>query len=130
MTIANDLLTRFMLALCVYREARGESMRGKELVAQVILNRVRDTRWPDTVSGVVTQRWQFSAFNAGDPNALLFPHENDPAWDACVNAADLILQLPKPITTANHYHVIGILPKWADAENVVTREGHHIFYTL
>ena len=36
------LLRRFAIALCVWREARGESLLGKLLVAQVIENRVTD----------------------------------------------------------------------------------------
>jgi spore germination cell wall hydrolase CwlJ-like protein len=130
MTPAAELSERFMLALCVWREARGETERGQELVAQVILNRVRDLRWPDTVVGVVTQRWQFSAFNAGDPNALLFPSESDPSWDCCVNAADLILQTQKPITTANHYCVKDLCPPWFDELKVVATEGRHVFLSL
>lgn len=72
-----DLLRTFALSLCVWREVRGESLLGKLLVAQTIENRVSDPRWPDTYHGVITQRLQFSAFNAGDPNALLFPSETD-----------------------------------------------------
>lgn len=123
------LLRRFALALCVWREARGESARGKALVAQTIENRVVDRRWPDTYLGVITQRWQFSAFNAGDPNSLLFPSETDPSWGDCVAAADAVLQ-SVPLGTMNHYHTTGVTPPWADATKIVAREGAHVFYTL
>ena len=73
MTDPAELLVKFVLALAVYREARGESVIGKILVAQTIENRVQDRRWPDTYRDVVLQPWQFSAFNKNDPNALLFP---------------------------------------------------------
>jgi cell wall hydrolase len=124
------LLRRFTLALCVWREARGESARGKELVAQVIENRVTDPRWPDTYVGVITQPWQFSAFNANDPNATKFPSEKDPTWPACVQAADAVLDAAAPLTTANHYHTTAIRPTWADDSKIVAREQHHIFYAL
>jgi spore germination cell wall hydrolase CwlJ-like protein len=130
MTDAVLLLRRFVLALCVWREARGESFRGKSLVAQVIENRVRDPRWPDTYVGVITQRLQFSAFNAGDPNALMFPAENDRAWPDCVAAADLVVAAPALLTTANHYHTVDVRPTWADPTRLVTQEGRHKFYEL
>lgn len=124
------LLRRFMLALCVWREARGESARGKRLVAQVIENRVQDKRWPDTYQGVISQPWQFSSFNQNDPNVTKFPSETDPAWGACVAAADAVLTTPEPFTTANHYHVSGLNPAWRDDNKIVATEGHHVFYTL
>ena len=73
MNDAPMLLRRFILALAVWREARGETPVGKLLVAQTIENRVQDRRWPATYEDVITQPWQFSAFNKGDPNATLFP---------------------------------------------------------
>ena len=57
----------------------------------IVENRVRDLRWPDTYVGVITQPLQFTAFNAEDPNALLFPAESDATWADCVAAADLVI---------------------------------------
>ena len=125
-----DLLRRFALALCVWREARGESVRGKTLVAQVIANRVADPRWPNTVSEVVLQPKQFSSFNRSDPNSRKFPTEGDPAWIESVTAADVVLTTENPITTSNHYHTTAVHPAWADPDLIVAREGAHIFYTL
>lgn len=127
---ASDLLRHFALALCVWREARGETLLGKLLVAQTIENRVTHARWPETYVGVITQRLQFSAFNAGDPNALLFPMETDRAWADCVAAAALVISAPSPLTTANHYHTTGVAPLWANASKIVAREGAHVFYAL
>lgn len=120
----------FALALAVWREARGESPLGQLLVAQTIENRVTDARWPDTYVGVMTQPWQFSAFNAGDPNALLFPAETDAAWPGCVAVAQAVLDAPKPFTLSNHYHTTGVAPKWKDDTKIVAREGAHVFYRL
>jgi spore germination cell wall hydrolase CwlJ-like protein len=125
------LLRRFILALCAYREASGESYKGKILVCQVIENRVQDVRWPDNYVGVITQRLQFSSFNVNDPNAARWPKETgDAAWDECVKAADAVLQSTEKWTTANHYHTADITPAWADSNKVVAREGHHVFYEL
>jgi N-acetylmuramoyl-L-alanine amidase len=122
------LLERFLLALCVWREARSESIRGKQLVANVVINRVHDKRWPNTVRDVVLQPYQFSSFNRTDGNAVLFPHD-DPAWDECVQSAD-IAAIGPAMTTANHYHVRGLDPQWRVTERIVAVEGRHIFYTL
>lgn len=125
-----DLLRVFALALCVWREARGETMLGKLLVAQTVENRVNDPRWPDTYVGVITQRLQFSAFNAGDPNALMFPSESDAAWPDCVSAAQFVIASPGSVTTANHYHTTGVSPAWKNDARIVAREGAHVFYAL
>jgi len=124
------LLRRFILALCVWREARGESSRGKRLVAQVVENRVQSPRWPETYVGVITQPWQFSAFTARDPNAAKFPSETDPSWPACVSAADAVLSTAEPFTEANHYCVVGLAPAWRNDQKIVAREGAHVFYAL
>lgn len=46
---------RGLLAMVVYREARGESEEGRRAVVEVILNRVRSPLFPDTIDGVVYQ---------------------------------------------------------------------------
>lgn len=130
MTDAALLLQRFVLALCVWREARGETPRGRRLVAQVIANRVGDKRWPNTVEGVILQPMQFSSFNKNDPNATMFPIETDASWPDCVAASDEALAAVVPFTDANHYHVVGLDPAWRDVTKVVATEGHHIFYRL
>ncbi|MAD95733.1 MAG: hypothetical protein CMB99_00150 [Flavobacteriaceae bacterium] len=48
------------LANIIYHEARGESRRGQIAVGHVVLNRVADPRYPNTVKGVAWQRFQFS----------------------------------------------------------------------
>lgn len=124
------LLRRFILSVCVWREARGESQRGKRLVAQVIRNRVEDKRWPDTYSGVITQPFQFSSFNANDPNSSKFPSETDESWIGCVAAADAVLESDEPFTTANHYKTLTAVAAWADPSKIVATEMNHVFYCL
>ncbi len=132
---ADALLNRFLLSLCAWREGRGESDRGKLLITTTVLNRVADgARWPETIPGVITQHLQFSAFNAGDPNALKFPDDDDPSWAASVAAADEALKRigTGPATRANHYLRFDVTPKpkWYDATKIVDREGPHVFLCL
>jgi spore germination cell wall hydrolase CwlJ-like protein len=133
MTPSNELLQRFLLALCVWREARGESLTGKKLVASVVLNRSKDSkhRWPASVVGVIVQPMQFSSFNPGDPNATKFPTSmaglSD--WEDSVQAADTVLG-GAVTTEANHYHVHGLTPAWRDDTKIVADEGSHVFYKL
>ena len=58
------------LARTIWGEARGEPLRGQEAVAHVVLNRVRDRGFPNTVEDVVTQGngSQFNAWSPRDPN--------------------------------------------------------------
>lgn len=82
----NDLL---LLALMTWREARGESQEARRAVARVAVNRARDARkrWPRSVRQVVLQPYQFSSFNASDPNATKWPALASPVWRDCVAAA-------------------------------------------
>ena len=54
-----------LLARCVEAEAGNQEPEGKALVADVIINRVLDDRFPDTVTGVIYQPSQFSVVNNG-----------------------------------------------------------------
>lgn len=64
----------YLLAKLAMAEAEGEDKEGKALVMMVVLNRVRDTRFPDTVEEVIYQTKQFSSvangrFDAVEPDA-------------------------------------------------------------
>lgn len=48
------------MAQVIYHEARGESQEGKIAVGQVVMNRVKSGKYPNTVYEVVWQRGQFS----------------------------------------------------------------------
>ncbi len=48
------------LADVIYFEARGEDRAGMQAVGEVVLNRVKDSRYPDNVCDVVYQPYQFS----------------------------------------------------------------------
>lgn len=54
-----------LLACCVEAEAGNQSVLGKRLVVDVILNRVEDPDFPDTIEGVITQEGQFTTWSNG-----------------------------------------------------------------
>lgn len=82
-----NLISRF-----VYAESRGEPYKGQVAVAAVILNRVRDSRFPNTVSGVVYQSGAFTCVSDGQinltPNATARKAAQDAmnGWDPTYGA--------------------------------------------
>lgn len=66
------------LSKIVHAEAQGESMEGKVAVANVILNRVNDTQFPDTIYGVVFDRQYGVQFTPVSNGAIY----NSPSQDS------------------------------------------------
>lgn len=70
-----------LLAIAVWREARGESSSAQAGVMWVILNRAAcPSWWGKGVIDCILMPYQFSSFNAGDPNATKFPLSTDPVF--------------------------------------------------
>ena len=57
-----------LLSKVVYSEARGESYKGQVAVAAVVLNRVKHSSFPNSISGVVYQPGAFTAVSDGQIN--------------------------------------------------------------
>lgn len=57
-----------LLARAINGEARGEPYEGQVAVGAVILNRVRDSRFPNTIAGVIYQPGAFTAVADGQIN--------------------------------------------------------------
>ena len=87
----SDSYSNFVLALCIWREARGQSNEARRGVMNVILNRAGlKFRGHDVIS-VVLWPYQFSSFNANDPNAHLLPNpKNTQDWAAWLECCDLV----------------------------------------
>jgi len=85
-------LDSFLVRLCLWREARSESLAAKAAVLAVIRNRANDpkNRWPKTLAGVVLQPSQFTSFSKGDPNSVAFPRPpksgTSPDWQAWLDS--------------------------------------------
>lgn len=131
------------LARTLWAEARGEPEAGIEAVAQVILNRVNSRRYPDTIEGVVTQPYQFSAWNRNDPNrkSLLALRDGDPEFERMKTIARRVIrgEVPARVTPSTlHYanpktvaaYSGGIIPAshWINTAASSFAIGHHSFY--
>ncbi len=129
------------MAKNIFYEAATESTAGKLAVAQVTLNRVKSSRFPNTVCEVVYEgptyrsglpkrdRCQFSWYCDGKGDD---PKEGR-LWRASVKLAKHIFRYKENMVDitdgATHYHANYIAnPRWADRTKVTTSIDQHIFY--
>ena len=129
---------RVMAQTC-WGEGRGEPFVGKLGICFVILNRVRaDSWWGKDIEGVCMKGWQFSCWNADDPNRpfleklVLF---KDQAFRECLAAAAAsVWGLEKdPTDGATHYMTQdrreqGWPKSWGEAKEPHREIGVHLFY--
>lgn len=113
------------LATAIYFEARGEPTEGQYAVATVVMNRVEDHRYPDTVCEVVFESKQFSFTHDGKSDKL--PVNN--AAKKSKEVAEDVLNNVKYPTTATHYHTVESDPKWNKSFKKDFTIGRHVFYT-
>ncbi len=127
------------LTLNLYHESRSESISGQQSVAHVVMNRVKDPRFPDTVCDVVFQKgWSkrhrkwVSHFSWTLDRKSDRVHEKEAYYIAHMIAVKVYAKLYQydPTLGATHYHKINIEPVWSfDSRMVVTvEEGLHRFY--
>jgi len=120
------------LAQAVYFEARSEPFEGQVAVAYVIMNRVKDKRYPDNICDVVFQneqlrhRCQFSFACDGLSDN---PYEMT-AWNMAQRVAGGALKNARSDVTAGstHYHADYVSPRWAKYLQPTIQVGSHIFY--
>lgn len=114
------------LALNIYHEARGEPEAGRYAVAAVTMNRVRSSRFPNSVCAVVWQPGQFSWTHDGRSDR---PH-NLKAWRNALAIAARVYarENVSPVGDATFFHTATVQPGWASAQRRVARVGRHIFY--
>ena len=133
-------LATVCLSLNIYYEARNQPLRGQMAVAEVVLNRVENKKFPDTICEVVMQgpkyswkpdfpirhKCQFSWYCDGKSDT---PMEIK-AWNRSVMVAENILANvpPRVLEGATHYHAINVSPKWAKEKIFITQIGDHLFY--
>ncbi|WP_246200658.1 cell wall hydrolase [Shinella kummerowiae] len=121
------------LAEGIYFEARGEEVKGQAAVAQVILNRVRNPAYPNTICGVVYQnenwrnRCQFSFACDRIPDLILSPWHWKTAKEIAmaVTAGKIWLE---EVGSSTHYHATYVKPPWGRTMKRVAKIGKHIFY--
>jgi spore germination cell wall hydrolase CwlJ-like protein len=115
-------------------------MVGQIAVAEVVMNRVADSRYPNTICEVVKQgpkykgsdvpvrhRCQFSWYCDGKSDIP----KNEKAWKKAQDYAYLVLynRITIDVTEgATHYHATYVKPSWAKTKTRTTRIESHIFY--
>ena len=72
----------YLLAKCIYAEARGEPYTGQVAVGAVILNRVRSSKFPNSISGVIYQPYAFTCVADGQINLTPDANAKRAAQDA------------------------------------------------
>lgn len=122
------------LALNMFFEARNEGPVAQMLVAEVTINRVNDSRFPDDICSVVWQDKQFSWTHDGkSDNPEKMSYLDRQAWDQTKRLAQELYDNPNllPPTGATHYHATYVMPYWASSAKMfkVARHGSHVFYT-
>lgn len=120
------------LTAAIYYEAALEPVEGRRAVAQVVLNRLRDSDFPKTVCGVVFQGWerwlgcQFSFTCDGSltrqPSAVLWREDEQLARQALTG------YVQASVGTATFYHADYVFPRWAPTLVKINQIGAHIFY--
>ncbi len=134
-----DYPQAYCMALNIYYEARGSNLADRAATADVVINRVLDTRYPNTICEVVKQgrqhpsgammrnKCQFSWYCDGK-------HDRPQNEDLWIDAQMLAYQMVhedkyRGITEgATHYHATYVNPHWASTLQLVGRIGAHIFY--
>lgn len=121
------------LAEAVYFEARGEPVDGQVAVAQVVLNRVRNPAYPETICKVVYQnrhmrnRCQFSFACDGIRDRI----SEKPEWEVAQKVARETVsgqRYLEKVGASTHYHATYVNPRWARFMKRLDKIGQHIFY--
>ncbi len=109
-----------LLARLIYGEARGESYVGQVAVGAVVMNRIKSASFPNTMSGVIYQRYAFTAVDDGQinltPNATARKAAQDAmnGWDPTYGA--LYYYNPATATSA-----------WIFSRQTTVTIGRHVF---
>jgi spore germination cell wall hydrolase CwlJ-like protein len=109
----------------IYHEARGEPIAGAIAVKKVVLNRVADPRWPNSVCDVVYQPKQFSYANSG----VMPKIDSWFDYDRSEYIARLHHEEDANFYGATHYFNPKVVkPSWAKKLTFIKRIGGHDFY--
>ena len=134
------------LAMNMYHEARDQGTAGRLAVSAVVLNRVNDDRFPNSVCEVVLQgptraswknpsisypiknKCQFSWYCDGKSDEI----KDEKTYKKILDFASLILhnniRFVDITDGATHYHADYVKPDWAKTKTRTTEIGDHIFY--
>ena len=111
-----------LMARAINGEARGEPYEGQVAVGAVILNRVKDSRFPNSISGVIYQSGAFTAVSDGQINEKIA--ENSTVYKAAQDA----MNGSDPTNGALYfYNPSKTKSKWLFSLPVVATIGEHKF---
>ena len=128
------------MAANIYHEAKNQPMAGQIAVAQVVMNRVNDNRYPDNVCDVVKQgltykngkvvlgKCQFSWYCDGKVDDV---DKKSEKWRNSLRYASMVItnRITLDVTEgATHYHATYVRPAWARTKTKTVRINRHIFY--
>lgn len=113
------------LAGTVYFESKGESLQGQLAVARVVLARVKSSRFPDSICGVVFQRSQFSFVRGGKMPPIRTGQQH---WRNAVAIAKIAMNdgWESSVEGALFFHARYVSPGWR-LKRLATIDNH-IFY--
>lgn len=127
-----------ILARTIWGEAHDETVRGKEAIASVILNRVARAKerggwwWGEDVVSVCRKPGQFPCWDGNDGNRAKFrlATEGDQSFIMCLRIARRAVagSLDDPTGGATHYHRLDAHPPWAWRLSPCAEIGHYLFY--
>lgn len=133
-----------ILARTLWGEARGEDKKGRIMVANVLMNRVRISMakphwWGCTVAEVCLKPFQISSWLPQDPNRpkMMAVTVSDPIFAECLEIAhdaiagtlaDLTNGATSYLNPASTIAASGKLPNWAIPSNETAQHLHHTFY--
>ena len=121
------------LANAIYFESRSEPEKGQIAVGQVVINRVKNPAYPNSICGVVYQNQhkrnacQFSFACDRIPDRVRSKKAWDLAWKLANEVVNGKVWL-KSVGSATHYHATYVRPKWARTMQKRKKIGLHIFY--
>ena len=110
----------YLLAKCIYAEGRGESYTGQVAIGAVIMNRVRSSKFPNSIAGVVYQQGAFTAVSDGQINL----EPNETAYNA---ARDAMNGWDPTYGCLYYYNPAVATSAWIFNRQTVTVIGKHVF---
>ena len=133
------------LAKNMYFEAKGQPKAGQIAVSLVVMNRVKDSRFPNTICEVVyqgpTSKWwkeehdkdvpirnkcQFSWFCDGKSDEIRDVYAYSGLYLLATRVIDG--RYDGMLEGSTHYHATYVNPYWAKTKTYIAQIGDHIFY--
>ena len=118
--MAYDGDTLYWLSRIIHAESGNQPLEGKIAVGNVVMNRVNDPRFPDTIYEVLFQKNQFSPAASGSIY-------RDPNWESVV-AAKLVMDGAQVLPDALFFNIAGARTYAARTRDYVATIGDHAFY--